>query len=184
MARHSKWTPGEDIETGRTALALKMRIRHLDMVVETDAPDTWLALCRQRRLWWAGTFRHWWINIDRNILHLPVLTSYYLIAIWATWYFKVWSFMSPMELVSSFPRLYVAYLLVTVVSNLQVASPWMLLFPFYALTQVLVMPMLGVLKYVEVARRKRRLGRYRFGYRRREVLRVVRRVMTYPTGRP
>ena len=30
--------------------------------VETDAPDTWQALVRQRRLWWAGTFRHWWIN--------------------------------------------------------------------------------------------------------------------------
>jgi hypothetical protein len=183
MARHSKWTPGEDIETGRTALALKMRIRHLDMVVETDAPDTWRALFNQRRLWWAGTFRHWWINIDRNILHLPVLTSYYLIAIWASWYFKVWTFTSPSEIVSSLPKIYVAYLLVTVVSNLQVASPWMALFPFYALTQVLVMPMLGVAKYVQVARRKGRLGRYRFGYRKREVLRVVRRVMTYPTGR-
>src|SRR6185437_1909982 len=41
MNLHSLWTPGEDIETGRTALALRMRIRHLDIVVETDAPDTW-----------------------------------------------------------------------------------------------------------------------------------------------
>jgi cellulose synthase/poly-beta-1,6-N-acetylglucosamine synthase-like glycosyltransferase len=81
MARHSAWTPGEDIETGRTALALRMRIRHLDMVVHTDAPDSWSALVRQRRLWWAGTFRHWWINVDRNLLHLPVLTSDYLVAI-------------------------------------------------------------------------------------------------------
>ena len=39
MAHHSLWTPGEDIETGRTALALRMRIHHLDIVVETDAPD-------------------------------------------------------------------------------------------------------------------------------------------------
>jgi cellulose synthase/poly-beta-1,6-N-acetylglucosamine synthase-like glycosyltransferase len=184
MARHSKWTPGEDIETGRTALALKMRIRHLDMVVETDAPDTWRALVRQRRLWWAGTFRHWWINVDRNILHLPVLTSYYLIAIWASLYFKWWNMLSPSEVIADLPRVYVAYLVVTVVSNLQVASPWMLLFPFYAFAQVLVMPLLGVVKYIEVARRKGRIGRYRFGYRRREVLRVVRRVMTYPTGRP
>jgi cellulose synthase/poly-beta-1,6-N-acetylglucosamine synthase-like glycosyltransferase len=76
MARHCSWTPGDDIETGRTALALRMRVRHLDMVVHTDAPESWRALFRQRRLWWAGAFRHWWINVDRNLLHLPVLTSY------------------------------------------------------------------------------------------------------------
>ena len=46
MAHHSLWTPGEDIETGRTALALRMRIHHLDIVVETDAPDTWRALIK------------------------------------------------------------------------------------------------------------------------------------------
>jgi hypothetical protein len=183
MARHSNWTPGEDIETGRTALALRMRIRHLDMVVHTDAPDSWRALFFQRRLWWAGSFRHWWINVDRNLLHLPVLTSYYLIAIWASWYFKWWTMLTPAAVLSSLPLVYCAYLFVTVTSNLQVASPWMIVFPFYALAQVLVMPPFGALKYLELARRRRRAGRYRFGYRRREVLRVIVRVMTYPTGR-
>jgi cellulose synthase/poly-beta-1,6-N-acetylglucosamine synthase-like glycosyltransferase len=184
MARHSTWTPGEDIETGRTALALRMRIRHLDMVVHTDAPDTWTALVRQRRLWWAGTFRHWWINLDRNLLHLPVLTTYYLVAIWASLYFKWWTMLHPATVVSSLPVVYAAYLFVTATSNLQVLSPWMIVFPFYALAQVLVMPLLGVVKYVELARRRRRLGRYRFGYRRNEVLRDVWRVTTYPSGRP
>jgi cellulose synthase/poly-beta-1,6-N-acetylglucosamine synthase-like glycosyltransferase len=184
MARHSTWTPGEDIETGRTALALRMRIRHLDMVVHTDAPDTWTALVRQRRLWWAGTFRHWWINLDRNLLHLPVLTTYYLVAIWASLYFKWWTMLHPAAVVSSLPVVYAAYLFVTATSNLQVLSPWMIVFPFYALAQVLVMPLLGVVKYVELARRRRRLGRYRFGYRRNEVLRDIWRVTTYPSGRP
>jgi cellulose synthase/poly-beta-1,6-N-acetylglucosamine synthase-like glycosyltransferase len=183
MAQHSTWTPGEDIETGRTALALRMRIRHLDMVVHTDAPDTWRALLRQRRLWWAGAFRHWWVNLDRNLLHLPLLTSYYLVAIWASWYFKWWTTLSPAAVVSSLPFVYGAYLFVTVTSNLQVVSPWMIVFPFYALAQVLVMPPLGALTYLQLARRRRNVGRYRFGYRRREALRVIRRVMTYPTGR-
>ena len=184
MARHSAWTPGEDIETGRTALALRMRIRHLDMVVHTDAPDSWRALVRQRQLWWAGTFRHWWINLDRNLLHLPVLTTYYLVAIWASLYFKWWTMLHPAAIISSLPVVYAAYVFVTATSNLQVLSPWMIVFPFYALAQVLVMPLLGVVKYVELARRRRCLGRYRFGYRRNEVLRDVGRVTTYPSGRP
>ena len=183
MARHSNWTPGEDIETGRTALALRMRIRHLDMVVHTDAPDSWRALFNQRRLWWAGSFRHWWINLDRNLLHLPVLTSYYLLAIWVSWYLKWWTTLSPATFVASLPVVYAAYVFVTLTSNLQVASPWMLLFPFYALAQVLVMPPFGAVKYFELARRRRCAGRYRFGFRRHEVLRVIRRVATYPTGR-
>lgn len=183
MARHSNWTPGEDIETGRTALALRMRIRHLDMVVYTDAPDSWRALVRQRQLWWAGTFRHWWINVDRNLIHLPVMTIYSAIAIWATWYSKWWTMLSPAVFFSSLPLVYVAYLFVTATSNLQVLSPWMIVFPFYALAQVIVMPPLGALKYIELARRRGRVGRYAFGYRRRQVLRDIRRVLTYPSGR-
>jgi hypothetical protein len=175
--------PGEDIETGRAALALRMRIRHLDMVVHTDAPESWRALFRQRRLWWAGTFRHWWINVDRNLLHLPVLTSYYLLAIWLSWYFKWWTMMSPTGFVSSLPVVYAAYLFVTVTSNLQVISPWMIVFPFYALAQVLVMPVFGALTYFQLAGSRRCAGRYQFGYRRREALRVIRRVIAYPTGR-
>jgi hypothetical protein len=91
--------------------------------------------------------------------------------------------LTPSSVLSSLPLVYCAYLFVTVTSNVQVASPWMIVFPFYALAQVLVMPPFGALKYFELAMRRRRAGRYRFGYRRREVLRVIGRVMTYPTGR-
>jgi hypothetical protein len=42
----------------------------------------------------------------------------------------------------------------------------MLVFPFYAGVQSLVMPSVGVYTYVRLAHRRRRLGRYRFGYRR------------------
>jgi cellulose synthase/poly-beta-1,6-N-acetylglucosamine synthase-like glycosyltransferase len=167
MDRHSLWTPGEDIETGRTALALRMRIHHLDITVETEAPDTWQALVRQRRLWWAGTFRHWWINLDRNLLHLPVLTSYYLVAIWLSLYSKWWTMIDFGELAATMPVVILAYILVTAISNLQVISPWMLVFPIYAFLQVLLMPPLGALHYVTLACRRRRLGRYGFGYRRR-----------------
>ena len=166
MNLHSLWTPGEDIETGRTALALRMRIRHLDIVVETDAPDTWPALFRQRRLWWAGTFRHWWINMDRNLLQLPVLTAYYLAAVWVSLYFKWWTLISLHELIYTMPLVIVSYVVVTAISNVQVLSPWMLVFPFYSLAQVLVMPPIGAAYYFVVAWRRRSPGRYGFGFRR------------------
>lgn len=165
--RHSLWTPGEDIETGRTALALRMRIRHLDLVVETDAPDTWRGLFKQRQLWWAGTFRHWWINMDRNALHLPALTGYYVSMIWVSLYFKWWTLLDGSQMVRALPLVFLAYVFATVVSNLQVLSPWMLVFPLYSTIQVLVMPALGAVRYVSLARSRGSLGRYRFGYRRR-----------------
>jgi cellulose synthase/poly-beta-1,6-N-acetylglucosamine synthase-like glycosyltransferase len=169
MARHSLWTPGEDIETGRTALALRMRIHHLDIAVETDVPDTWGALVRQRRLWWAGTFRHQWVNVDRNLLHLPILTSYYLAVIWISLYFKWWTMIDPHSLVSTLPLVVLAYILVTAISNVQVLSPWMLVFPLYSLVQILIMPPIGAVYYVILALRRRTLGRYRFGYLRASV---------------
>lgn len=58
LSSHSLWFPGEDLETGRVALAMKFKIRHLDLRVETDAPTSWAGLFKQRRSWWAGSFRH------------------------------------------------------------------------------------------------------------------------------
>lgn len=166
FAHHSHWTPGEDIETGRTAVALRLKIRHAEMTVWTEVPETCRALVHQRRLWWAGNFRHAIVNLDRNALHMPMMTLYWLLLIWTSFWFKAWEMVDWSSIPSMLPVLYVAYLLVTLISNLQVLSPWMVLFPLYALVQSLVMPVLGVYTYGTLACRRRRLGRYRFGYRR------------------
>jgi len=163
---HSLWTPGEDIETGRTAHALKLKIRHADFVVTTEVPETFRALFKQRRLWWAGTFRHCIVNVDRNLLHMPILTGYTLLAIFASAYFKWWGMIELSRLPMELPLVLATYALVTFVSNVQVRSPWMLVFPLYALSQSLVMPVLGAYQYAVLARRAGRAGRYRFGYRR------------------
>ena len=64
------------------------------------------------------------------------------------------------------PLLLAVYVFVTFVSNIQVRSRWMLVFPIYALAQSLLMPLAGAVYYVVLARRAGSLGRYRFGYRR------------------
>jgi len=163
---HSLWTPGEDIETGRAAHAMKLKIRHADFVVTTEVPDTWSALVRQRRLWWAGTFRHWFVNADRNLLHLPVLTGYMLLVVFATVHLRWWGLVDWHALPRELPLVLAVYVVVTFISNLQVRSWWMIVFPTYALAQSLVMPLLGACYYVVLARRNGRLGRYRFDYRR------------------
>jgi cellulose synthase/poly-beta-1,6-N-acetylglucosamine synthase-like glycosyltransferase len=166
FAHHSLWTPGEDIETGRAAHALRMKIRHADFVVSTEVPSTWLALLKQRRLWWAGTFRHNVVNLDRNLLHLPILTSYMLLAVYATIEFRWWGMIDWRNLPQELPIVLVVYAFVTFISNLQVRSFWMIVFPIYALWQSLVMPLIGAVYYVILARRAGAFGRYRFGYRR------------------
>jgi hypothetical protein len=166
FAHHSLWTPGEDIETGRTAYALKLKIRHADFVVRTEVPDTWRALFKQRRLWWAGSFRHTFVNADRNLLHLPLLTCYTLLAVFASFAFKWWNLIDWRALPVEVPLVLSVYAFVTFVSNIQVRSRWMLVFPIYALIQSLVMPLLGACTYVVLARRHGRLGRYHFRYRR------------------
>jgi hypothetical protein len=86
--------------------------------------------------------------------------------IWVSLYFKWWTLIDLHSLVSTLPLVILAYIAVTAISNLQVLSPWMVVFPLYALVQILIMPPLGAVHYVVLARRRQKLGRYRFGYRR------------------
>ncbi len=172
LARHSMWTPGEDIETGRIAVALRLRIRHLDLRVETDAPATWPGLFAQRRLWWAGNFRHMVMNFDKNALQLPVLTFYYVALVYVGVCFKWWtlaSYLHPFVIVQTLAWVFAVYALITIVANLRVFSCWMLVFPPYALVQSILMPVVGAVYYVVLAQRQGRLGRYRLGYRRERV---------------
>lgn len=164
---HSLWTPGEDIETGQTATAMRMRVRHCDIVVHTEAPDSWRGLFRQRRLWWAGNFRHRTINLDKNLVHRPVMTVYASAGIWSSIYWKWWQMIDWHSLPSTLPFLWFFYVLVTLTANFKVRSVWMLLFPFYSLLQGMLMPLAGAIYYFHLARERGCWGRYRFGYIRR-----------------
>lgn len=169
LALHTMHYLGEDVEAGRIGLALRARVRHLDCRVTTDAPETWAALFRQRRLWWAGCFRHSVMNLDRNVVHTPTWSFYYVALVWCGVYFKsyaIFEWLHPFVLVSSFALLFAVYAVVTVVANWQVRSWRMLVFPPYALVQSILMPTVGSIYYVMLARRTGSLGRYQFGYRR------------------
>jgi hypothetical protein len=170
--RHSKWFPGEDIETGRVAHALRMRVRHLDMQVETAAPTSFTGLFRQRRLWWAGSFRHLVVNFDRNVLHMPMWTIYYIGLVWCAAAFRLWSLVSWATLrqdIAYLPLTLLLYAAIVFIANFKVRSRWMLVMPAYCLVQSLLMPTVGTVWYFVCARRQRSIGRYRIGLLRRRV---------------
>ncbi len=178
---HSFWFPGEDIETGRVARALGMRVRHLDLTVETDAPASWRGLFRQRGLWWAGNFRHTIVNLDKNMLRMPIWSFYYVALVWVGLYFK-WHTITSYASVQEFGKLIGISLgvcaVITVLANFQVRSWRMLVFPLYAFVQAFLMPIVGSIYYWILAHRQGFLGRYRFGYRR------VKPEVVMPTFRP
>ncbi len=163
-AQHSLWTPGEDIETGLVAKALKMTVRHCDFVVRTEAPDNWQSLYRQRRLWWAGNFRHWTINLDKHLVHRPVMALYASAGIWTSVYWKWWGMIDWRTLPLTLAALWAFYVVVTLAANFQVRSRYMLLLPFYSLTQGMLMPLLGAVTYIRLAHKRQSLGRYHYGY--------------------
>jgi hypothetical protein len=187
LRRHSLWFPGEDVETGRIAHGLGMRVRHLDLRVATAAPETWRGLYRQRRLWWAGGFRHIVVNVDKNAWHMPGWTAYYLGLVTAGVLWKTGHLVQPGSGPSAarvLLALFALYVLVTFVANWPVRSPWMVAYPLYAFAQALAMPTVGAVYFCVLAVRQRRLGRYRFGYRRWWRLAAPPRSAGYPRNSP
>jgi Glycosyl transferase family group 2 len=162
LALHSNWFLGEDIETGAIARRLRMRVVHIDAAVRTVVPATVADLFHQRRIWWAGCFRQTWINLDHG-WDDPLALVYRVALVWALYLGKSEALVHAWRLL---PIIVVAYTGITLASNWSARSRWMILYPYYALVQSLVMPAIGTLEYVRIAMRRRSLGRYRMPLRR------------------
>ncbi len=157
LRRHSRWFAAEDVETGILARKMKLRVHHLDLQVRTAVPETFRALFAQRRSWWAGNFRITWINFHLG-RHAPVTLLYSAVLVWLGLVGKVLSLATAVETVPMIALLYVG---ITVVSNWEVRSRWMIVYPYYSLVQSVVFPTLGFARYLTLARRHGNLGRLR-----------------------
>lgn len=169
--RHTGVFFSEDVETGRIAWQLRMRIRHVDYEILTEAPASWRALWRQRTSWWAGNVHHFWVNFDKNAILMPGWTFYYVALVWVgltwKWTSVVHGLSDPRRGAIFFALMYVLYTAMTFVGNWQVRSRYMMLVPPYSLFQALMMPPVGLIRWTQFCVSERRLYRYRFGYRRR-----------------
>jgi cellulose synthase/poly-beta-1,6-N-acetylglucosamine synthase-like glycosyltransferase len=154
MAVHSLYFWGGDIEVGMLAKDMGMRVGHVDFRVYTEVPRSFRAWFRQRVNWFCGWFRTVVVNVDRH-LRRPIYLAYSLDVL-LTWPLKLWLlFLYPWTL----PLVVALYIPLTFLVNWQVRCRDMLLFPLYALFQVLVMPPLGALRYLQVLVRRKATGR-------------------------
>ena len=103
------------------------------------------------------------------------------------WLTFAWKWTSPfsVESLAIVPMLIVAYTAICLFTNWPVRSRWMILFPYYSLLQVLLMPIPGAcwcLKYMVVNRTS---GRYKFGLRRGRYVAPARAIppLESPSGR-
>jgi cellulose synthase/poly-beta-1,6-N-acetylglucosamine synthase-like glycosyltransferase len=168
LAAHSFWFPGEDIETGVIAKHYRLSVRHLDMRFYTDAPETFRAWFRQRRMWWSGSFRMAFVNADQT-LRYPLTFVYTACIVWLLCVAKWHELVDLRHIAAVLPFVILLYTGVCLSSNWQVRSRWMVIYPYYALFQALVMPALGACYYVWLWYRRGSIkppGRYRIGLRR------------------
>jgi len=165
LKRHSLnfATCGGDIETGQIAQNLRMGVRHVDFLVYTEVPGTWRTLFRQRLLWWGSSFRTIVVNFD-SALRMPGYLFYYLGLVWIALYWKVEGDFHVERLAYYLPSLMIVYTAACVLTNWPVRSRWMILFPYYSLAQVIVMPWAGSLWFIQYAVRHRKNPRFRFGF--------------------
>jgi hypothetical protein len=144
MENHSLFFNGGDIEIGTLSDMMGYKVGHLPMVFYTDVPSTFRQWVNQRRSWTCGMFRHAVINLHLNLRH-PFHFLYYTVVIYFLYPFKILEILTHVHLL---PLIMILYVAATYIANWKVRSKWMLIFPAYALFQVLVVVWLGMARYV------------------------------------
>jgi cellulose synthase/poly-beta-1,6-N-acetylglucosamine synthase-like glycosyltransferase len=157
MENHSLFFNGGDIEIGKLADMMGYRVGHLPMVFYTDIPASFRAWINQRRSWMCGMFRHSIVNLQLNLWH-PFHFLYYTVIIYVLYPFKILEIVNHPQLL---PVIIGLYAVATYVANWKVRSKWMLLFPVYALFQVMVVIWLGLARYVDTLIKTRNPGMIR-----------------------
>ncbi len=157
MENHSLFFNGGDIEIGKLADMMGYRVGHIPMVFYTDIPSTFGKWVKQRRSWMCGMFRHSIINLEHNLYH-PFHFIYFTFIIYMMYPFKLAEIISHPHLL---PIILLFYIAATYIANWQVRSRWMLLFPLYALFQVMVLIWLGIYRYAQTVRKTGNIGKIR-----------------------
>jgi hypothetical protein len=96
---------------------------------------------------------------------MPLFALYVSGLVWLGFYWRDHAVFN-LATVRYLPVLLIVYTGICFLSNWQVRSRWMILYPYYSLAQVVVMPFAGMVWCVSYMARNRASGRFKFGFRR------------------
>ncbi len=155
MRHHSLFFSGGDIEIGKLARMLKYRVGHMHFNFYTDVPPTFRTWFKQRMDWFGGGFRHAVVNIHQYTWKHPLFYFYTTFLVYLLtplrWYGVI---KYPLIL----PIVICLYWILICTFHWEKRKWFYILFPFYALTQVMIIVPLGVYTYFKMAIRGQNIG--------------------------
>ncbi len=159
MGHHSLFFSGGDIEIGKLAKMAGYKVGHIAFTFYTDVPRTFRAWFRQRVVWFGGGFRHAVINAHQYSWKHPLFYFYNTILVYALapirWYEAV---KRPVII----PIVIFLYWFLILAFHWRRARLFYLIFPFYALFQVMVLVPLGMYAYFKMAFTTENTGMIKF----------------------
>lgn len=151
MSHHSMFYNGGDIEIGVIAKRLKMKVTHIDFEVKTEVPNTFYKWFKQRAYWSGGNFRHNIVNFWNYLIIDPIHMLYFTGLIWLALYWKwISNFISAWYIL---PLVILIYAPITYLANFKIRADlnrnknYLILYPIYALIQVMLIIPLGLYVY-------------------------------------
>jgi hypothetical protein len=159
MSSHSLFFSGGDIEVGKLARLMGMKVGHLPFQFFTDVPDTLRKWFRQRANGWClGQFRHAVVNADRPGLRAPFFCFYQTLVVYVLLPFRWYETLRQPAILLLVWLVYSVFLFLFSPRTFQL---WKLLFPIYAFVQVMFAVPIGIVRYVSHSMRTRNWGRIR-----------------------
>jgi Glycosyl transferase family group 2 len=155
MLNHSLFFSGGDIEVGKLARILRFKVGHIPFVLYTDVPSTFRGWFGQRTAWFSGGFRHAIVNALSYAWRHPIYFAYTTLIVYAFTPLRLF------EMIKHPWMLPVVILIYWALLALLTGRRWQwvyLLFPLYAMCQVMVLVPLGAARYAYIAWRSRNPG--------------------------
>ncbi len=147
MRRHSMFFQGNDVEVGLLAEDLGFRVGHIEFNVGTEVPDTFKPWWRQRFAWAGGEWRLGIGNIKLAPRH-PLFFFYTVVIMIAMCPFRWYAVIFEPWLI---PVVYIIYVVMISILRRREWTWVVLLYPFYATINSLVMIPLGGYSYVKMS---------------------------------
>jgi cellulose synthase/poly-beta-1,6-N-acetylglucosamine synthase-like glycosyltransferase len=154
MNRHSLFFQGNDVETGLLAKSLGYKVGHIPFIVLTSVPDNFKSWFRQRLAWSGGEFRLFIINFKFVLKH-PFFWFYGAIISISFFPLRWLTILTPSLLLLFVMVLYIG---LTFYLHWKKKSLYLLLLPFYALFNSMIMTPLGIIWYFYMAYKDKNWG--------------------------